>query len=171
MAKRKPSTRAKAATRNASARRGAAPWLPKWSAIVGGLVAAICVTAGLVLWLVAHGDDPKPAHPVVTLDDTPAAAITKSHARYLLNWADALEDFSNRADTFTESGDAAKWFVERTARARTEAYGGPDGFDAYVFGHAGGTDADEDRYDSKALADGARQMARACREAARRIVE
>jgi len=135
------------------------------------LVVAASLAAGIVLLVrfTPRGAVAPPAYPIVTVEDAPTDAVTKSHARYLLNWADSLEEFSNRADSFEESGDAAKWFAERTAKARGDAYGGPDGFDAYVFGHAGGTPDGEDRYDAKTLATGAREMARACRNAASKI--
>ena len=120
-------------------------------------------------WLTPRGVGPRPAYPVVELHDTPGVAVTKSHARYLLNFADSLDEFADKAADFPESGDAAKWFLDRTASARSEAYAGSGGFDAYVFGHAGGTGSGEDRYDANSLATGAKQMAAACREAAGKI--
>lgn len=114
---------------------------------------------------------PEPTFPVVTLEDTPAEAVSKSDARYLLNKADALEEFAELAPTFGDSAAAAAWFKERTAKARADAYAGEGGFDAYVFGHAGGTENGEDRYDAKTLAAGALEMAAASRKSAALILE
>lgn len=142
--------------------------------IVPALVIAAVLSAGLIGWRLA-GRQPAPEPPVtripiVSLNDTPAEAITKSHARYLLNWADSLDEFADRADGFSESGEAAQWFMERTTRARKEAYSDPGGFDPYVFGHAGGTPDGQDRYDAPSLKKGARQMAAESRADAAKLL-
>ncbi len=173
MAKRKPS--GKAAPRKAPAKRGAAAG-KTWSDRLAGLAWMVLPMGAISLLVIAlwvhlqtpRGIDP-PAYPVVTLGDSPADAVTKSHARYLIEWANSLDEFADRAKSFDESGDAAKWFAERTAKARADAYAGKGGFDAYVFGHAGGTEAGEDRYDPDTLATGAKEMAEACRKAAAAI--
>lgn len=138
------------------------------------LVIAAVIGAGLVGWRLA-GRQPAPEPPVsripiVSLNDTPAEAIAKSHARYLLNFADSLDEFADRADGFTESGEAGQWFAERTLRARKEAYNDPGGFDHYVFGHAGGTPDGQDRYDAPSLEKGARQMAAKSRTDAAKLL-
>lgn len=160
-----------------------APVRPKWSIpldafpSVGAVLKAVAV-AGTVFVAVSAwvkftprgATPPPPAHPVVSLDDTPGDAMVKSHVRYMLNFADSLEEFAKRADTFEASGDAAAWFKERTERARKDAFSGDGSFDAYVFGHAGGTSDGEDRYDPITLAKGAREMAAAGRKAAAQVL-
>ena len=175
MAKRKP--RGKVAPRKAPAKRVAtakSTWTDKLAGVAwAGLPSIAVVMLGVALWLefAPRGVPPVPGptFPVVTLEDTPAAAVTKSHARYILNFGDSLDEFAELAPTFGDSAAAAKWFTDRTARARAEAYGGKDGFDGYVFGHAGGDENGEDRYDAKTLANGAKEMADACRKSAKLI--
>lgn len=172
MAKRR-SRSGKAAPRKAPAKRGAANGIWRWiwgNPEILGVITGSVLAVTLAVWAnrTPRGIDP-PAYPVVTLGDSPADAVTKSHARYLIEWANSLDEFADRAKSFDESGDAAKWFAERTAKARADAYAGKGGFDAYVFGHAGGTEAGEDRYDPDTLATGAKEMAEACRKAAAAI--
>lgn len=178
MAKRKPSGTA-APRKTVRRRKGAATWASwftaaarNWVPGLGVLLAVVSLVVGYVR--LQHAPAPEPEaqrrYPIVSLNDTPAEAIAKSHARYLLNWADSLDDFAAKADTFTESGDAAKWFADRTTKARKEAYADPGGFDQYVFGHAGGTPDGQDRYDAATLKVGAKEMAAECRADAAKLL-
>ena len=178
MAKRKPSGTA-APRKTARRPKGAASWASSFAAVGRYALPAIAVLLiGLTTLFVARRLQLAPApepeaqrrYPIVSLNDTPAEAITKSHARYLLNWADSLDEFAAKADTFTESGDAARWFSDRTAKARKEAYSDAGGFDQYVFGHAGGTPDGQDRYDAPTLKAGAKEMAAKVRADVARIL-
>ena len=178
MAKRKPARRKPVTIvefGKGKAKPVASSWKPNWYVIGTSLAVFGSLASSVMLWVLlqtprgVQPEDERSTYPVVKLTDAPGVAMKKSHARYMLNFADSLDEFADKAKEFTESGDAAKWFAERTAKARTEAFAGEGGFDAYIFGHAGGTDSGEDRYDWKALAAGAKEMARASREAAKSI--